>query len=185
MIVGARQDGQGGDQEFHEILAVLSAAPKTPDFIFAASSHPNELATSVAQARGGVDLLDIYYHGREGTMFLGGTSPDHVLFASDATSATLVGQRYARALLPLLAPNAHVRLLGCGVGTYPEGRMLLIKLAYELGGRVAFAPIQKVLPGHFRHGRFAQPSILFSSLGALDRHAPTPREREFNTPQYP
>lgn len=190
MVVGVRANARKrilGDQDFHEILARLQGAPKTPDFTFATCSDPGELEGIVEATRGDIDLLDIYYHGKKGTMFLGGTKPKHVLFASKADSSPLQGAEYAHALQPYLRPNAHVRLLGCVVGKRTEGRMLLHKLAYELGGaRVAFAPIGDIIPSHFNlDGRFTTPEYLFSSLGALDREAPTKDERDFETPKYP
>jgi hypothetical protein len=192
MIVGQR-DGEGrqllGDQDFRIILARLAAAPATPDFAYATCGDPQQLPTIIERVGGrDIDLLDIYYHGSKGTLWLGGGSDQHRLFASDATSSLLFGREYARALRPLLRAHAHVRLLGCDVGVGMEGRMLLLKLAYELGGScVAFAPILDIIPGHFSTdtGRFTTPAYLFSSLGALDREAPSKDERDFETPKYP
>lgn len=192
MIVGQRE-GEGlrrlGDQDFRIILARLAAAPPSPDFVYATCSDPQQLASTVERVGGrDIDLLDIYYHGGEGALWLGGGTDRHRLFASDATSSVLLGAAYAHALQPLLRPFARVRLLGCVVGVGAKGRMLLLKLAYELGAsRVAFAPILDIIPGHFstETGRFTTPGYLFSSLGALDREAPSKDERDFETPVYP
>jgi hypothetical protein len=148
------------------------------------------VATVGALATDLIDVLDIYYHGAPGRLCLGGlssTDERHVLFASDNDDLEMRGASIARDLRYKLAPPAHVRLLGCRTGIGPAGRRLLVKLAYELGeSRVAFAPIFDIDPGHFGSlGNFTTPSVLFSSLGALDREAPSAHEREFATPWYP
>ena len=76
-----------------------------------------------------ITRLDLFGHGGGGRFALG----DDVLFASDGT-----GYRVAKQLGPQLAPDAHLRLLGCRVARNDvvrklDGRRLLRDLAVELG----------------------------------------------------
>src|SRR5262249_29455086 len=58
-----------------------------------------------------IDILDLYDHGGSGHILMG----DDVLFDDRG-----VGLPVARALRPLLTPDARVRLLGCDIATFTE-----------------------------------------------------------------
>ena len=192
MIVGQREQPALqllGDQDMRAVLGRLRTSKHPTDFAFRTCTSPRALVACVEEAAGRepIELLDIYYHGAPGRIALGGVDQEHVLFASDEGSRELVGATIARALGALLRPTAQVRILGCRGAVGTRGRMLLIKLAHELGAsRVVLAPILDIIPNHFgSRGTFTTPEYLFSSLGALDREAPSKHERDFDTPTYP
>lgn len=135
-----------------------------------------------------ISILDIYYHGAPGTISLGRyNGATQVLFASDKSENTrLTGYELVDPLRKYLAPSAHVRLLGCNTAVGSRGRMLIYKLASEIGaGCVVSGTIGNLERRHFRAGRFVCESLLFSSLAAIDGEAPTWDRRLLNEPVYP
>ena len=145
-----------------------------------------ECVRAHAAEHGAIDRLDIVDHGRAGAMALG----DHLLFRSDPRSESEVeGAAVARELRPYLSTFAQLRLLGCQTARGEEGRMLLFKLQRLLdpevdGDRIVFGTIRRLRPVHFADdGQFkavVAPTMLFSSLAALDGVAPLPDDRRSN-----
>jgi hypothetical protein len=137
-----------------------------------------------------IDLLDIYYHGGDGTMYIG-RNGNHLdcLFQSDESLRRLTGWNWAEQLARYLSPTAHVRLLGCETALGVAGRMLVYKLGVELGQRrVAFGCLADVLLAQFHpeSGLFACDHYLFSSHASLDGIAPSLDHREIARPRrYP
>jgi hypothetical protein len=134
-----------------------------------------DLVHEVARRFGPVDVLDLYDHGRPGSLMMG----DAVLFASDSRpDSPLTNWQLARQLAEALAERAHVRLLGCNTaGMHPAsppvaaaGRLLLLKLSLELQWRrTVFGTIEMTDEKHFdQRGFNAELTLLFSSLAALD-----------------
>lgn len=135
---------------------------------------------------GPIDVLDIYYHGGPGLMTLGRSNGSCLtLFASDEHAATPLHSAVPISELgKLLAPTAHVRLLGCNTAAGSSGRMIVYKLARALGEqRVVFGTIDSVLLHHFALGRFDCQLLLFSSLAAIDGEAPKWDQRKRNKPR--
>jgi Domain of unknown function (DUF4347) len=120
-----------------------------------------------------IDVLDIYYHGGPGLMTLGRSNTP----LDSAISISGLGE--------LLAPTAHIRLLGCSTAVGSSGRMLVYKLARALGEkRVVFGTIDSVLFHHFPRGRFDCQLLLFSSLEAINGEAPKWDQRKRKKPRY-
>ena len=135
-----------------------------------------EIVREVARRFGPLDVLDLYDHGRPGSLRMG----DAVLFESDGRPDTpLTNWPIARQLAELLGERAQVRLLGCNTAAFAaespvagdEGRMLLIKLSLELQWRrTVFGTIEMTDEKHFdRRGFVAELTLLVSSLAAVDR----------------
>jgi hypothetical protein len=119
-----------------------------------------------------IDALDLYDHGASGHLYMG----DEKLFVQDGT-----GRLIARALRPLLTPDARVRLLGCETAVGDDGRALLLMLREELGRAVIYGTLRNVYPKHFDHGGFRvrwDDTFLFSSTEAAMRPVPTHSDRE-------
>ncbi|MBX3156397.1 MAG: hypothetical protein KF773_10390 [Deltaproteobacteria bacterium] len=176
------------DHEMNEVHTRLGSVRNelaARGIAFVRCRTPRQLA-SVIQGYQDLDILDIYYHSSPGVMFLGSADNAHVLFQTNRDKEPLIGARYARTIERSLGPNARVRLLGCQSGHGQLGRLLLLKLAYELGRqRVVFGSICAIDPSHFHaiSGVFDCQRALFSSLAAIDAVAPTWYSRE--NPPYP
>jgi hypothetical protein len=166
-----------------------AAAEAAPAVSIVRCQSPDEMLERVREhtaANGLLDRLDIVDHGRAGAMALG----DHLLFRSDARPETEVeGAEIALELRAHMSPFAQLRLLGCQTARGEEGRMLLFKLQRLLdpeidGDRIVFGTIRRVRPVHFEDdGQFKSavvPTMLFSSLAALDGVAPLPDDRRSN-----
>jgi hypothetical protein len=127
------------------------------------------------EQRGPIDLLDILDHGRSGVMELG----EETLFRCKDKELT-VGAGVPGQLLPFLAPQARLRLLGCRTALEQDGRFLLVRLAQALHWKVVvYGTIERILPGHFEDGVFSQAQdLLYSSEAAIDDCAPTVLERQ-------
>jgi Domain of unknown function (DUF4347) len=137
-----------------------------------------------------IDLLDIYYHGSEGTMYIGGRGAQLTrLFWSDESLHRMEGWKCAERLAHHLSKTAQVRLLGCMTAADLAGRMLLFKLARELGEhRTVLGTISDVIPAHFnpKSGLFEYEPLLFSSHACLDGIAPSLDDRRLAMPgEYP
>lgn len=141
--------------------------------------RPEELPAKLERlgARRRITRLDVFDHGAEGMQMLGAGA----LFASDALPGTeLVGIELARRIEPYLTETAQVRLLGCNTGEGRAGRLLLLKLARALGGRIVFGTIDRVAEDDFDRGGYArvmEHQRLFSSAAALDDEAPAAMRR--------
>ena len=120
--------GTGGLTRWWRIGAALHTTAQRADAAFGATSWDEAIRWAREQAeRSGrpVEELQAWGHGGWGYMGMGPTKLDA---ASDA---------YARALRPLLAPNALVWLRCCSAFAAEAGTDLAPRLADALGARVA------------------------------------------------
>jgi hypothetical protein len=168
-----------GLRVMHGAQAVKSAAQAGYSAVVLCRT-PWELVDTVAdrgRRLGPIDRLDIVAHGAPGLQKIG----NDVLFQANEKDLLFGGDVVLR-LLPALAANARVRLLGCRTATERPGRTLLVKLAQQFGGEViVYGTIDRVSPEHFETGDFSQvQELLFSSDAAIDRDAPTADERRTN-----
>jgi Domain of unknown function (DUF4347) len=194
LIIGQRTHEKQrilGDADMEEVFArTLTPHSRPADFVAyqcRSTAQLMQILPGIVTVQGKIHTLDIFFHGHPGGLFLGGTQPEHRLFESDATSNPLHGAKTAEVVAKLLCATAQVRILGCRTGSGAKGRMLLVKLAHHLGERrVALGTIGDIFADHFDDaGVFCMPSLLFSSLGAIDRSAPTIEERCRDEPCYP
>lgn len=194
LAIGSRSN----DQEPSDFVMDQVAAATTPSgsFTIVRCASPAELLEKLGAARNGelIDVLDIFDHGGAGFQWLG----DAQVFRATANprDSLQTGQATAGALRAHLSEVAHVRLLGCNTASDTvqrpgadgitaggsEGRLLLHKLARELGGRrLVFGTIRQIDSRMFEGGagfrREIENEHLFSSAGALDLTAPTAAER--------
>lgn len=181
LALGTRPPGLGPNT--HAMDQVDSTIHRLGALVTARCRDAADLVRFVAhhgRGAGLVDTLDVYDHGGLGKQRLG----SEILFeSSDDRCDRMVGWQTAEALDPHLSAVAQVRLLGCvtaGDGL-ARGRLLLIKLARELGAsRVVFGTLAKIDATHFTEAGFRpelEKSFLFSSLAALDGSAPSREER--------
>lgn len=177
LVIGDRPRSIEPTDELMEHVA--RSTVQTENFRVLRCIQPEDLSgllSSVHQGKG-VDVLDIFDHGRSGAQWLG----SRILFDCRGDgSANYVGESIAKSLIPHLRGTAQVRLLGCGTSlglegapaTGDAGRLLLRQLARTLGGRrMVFGTIREVDEGTFDEGGFkrdAENDYLFSSHAALD-----------------
>lgn len=164
------------DVDEDETRLVLKAAPDEPErgFFVVSCRSPDEVvprARDIAR-KGMIDVLDFVDHGDDGRFRMG----INMLFNDSGT-----GRQIARALRPLLTPNARVRLLGCETALGESGQRLLMMLQREFGDGVAvYGTLCRITHQQFGpHGfqKRYEERFLFSATEAATRLAPTFEER--------
>jgi hypothetical protein len=117
-----------------------------------------------------------------------------ILFHSDNDPGSVMyGISIAKQITDYLTNTAHIRLLGCSTAQelnplHCEGRLLLLKLARELGAyRTVFGTLAAVGVTDFGPRGLKQnveTERLFSSHAALDWHSPSYHARLVNIEAY-
>lgn len=136
MVIGKRsvEHRRPNDDEIDAVVGIVNRIPETREssFIVRRCCFPSDIVQivrRVAIEHGKIETLDLYDHGAPGRQRMG----HEILFNSDELNLDI-----ARALRPLLAEHARVRLLGCETAWGVRGRKMLLDLrnAFDQNQRV-------------------------------------------------
>lgn len=175
-------------EQFHRF-----ALGRSPLFVLRRCGGVEDLKAAVkevTEAGERIEILDIIDHAGPGRQYIG----EEVLFdGGDDVCAPLHGAAVAAAISEQLTETCHVRLLGCATAAgaasaegnaFGRGRLLLFKLARELGRRrIVFGTLRPTHVLDFTASSLEprlEAEILFSSLAAIDGPAPDKERRLSN-----
>ena len=183
LVIGQRD---GGDDVLDEVANRVANSSTTIVRRCNSPEYLIDVVGEVYEAHGKIDSLDLYDHGRPGSMHMG----QPILFASDKDpKSPLTGGPIVEQIVPFLAEFAQLRLLGCDTASIlkeelTEGRLLLLKLAKRMGLRqIVFGTVAEIEPGDFDPNGFRddkEVELLFSSRSALDLDVPSYHDHLLN-----
>jgi hypothetical protein len=183
LVIGQRD---GGDDVLDEVANRVANSSTTIVRRCNSPEYLIDVVGEVYEAHGKIDSLDLYDHGRPGSMHMG----QPILFASDKDpKSPLTGGPIVERIVPFLSELAQLRLLGCDTADIlrvdlTEGRLLLLKLAKRMRPRqIVFGTLAEIEPDDFDGNGFRdekEVELLFSSRAALDVEVPTYRTHMLN-----